>query len=118
MPTEAQLRDGALRTLIARRMDEGRLPLVLTKTIGVGVGCGGPCVGCGQTITTDQIQYEAFGPNYGAALQLHWGCHVLWQLECVERTRRSKSAGSQDAPQRPKGRQGPGPSGNLKRCFA
>ena len=87
MPTESQLSDTALRTFIAQRLDEGRLPLVLTKTIGVGFGSGAECLACGQTITTEQIEYQAFGPKYGAALRLHWGCHVLWQLECVKRTR-------------------------------
>ena len=87
MPTESQLRDTALRALILQRMDEGRLPLILTKTIGVGHGSGTECVACGQVIATEQIEYQAFGPNYGAALRLHWGCHVLWQLECLKRTR-------------------------------
>ena len=87
MQTEFQLRDPALRALIARRIDEGRLPLILTKTIGVGFGAGGQCDACGQVITTEQIEYHAFGPNYGAPLRLHWACHVLWQLECVERSR-------------------------------
>ena len=44
MPTESQLRDPALRALIARSIDEGRLPLILTKTIGVGFGSGAECV--------------------------------------------------------------------------
>ena len=87
MPTEFQLRDPALRAFIRHRIDEGRLPLILTKTISVGFGSGGECVACGKMITTEQIEYQAFGPHYGAALRLHWGCHVLWQLECVERTR-------------------------------
>lgn len=88
MPTESQLRDAALRTFIEQRMNEGRLPLILTKTISVAAGSGTECAACGQTITTGQIEYQAFGPKYGAALRLHWGCHVLWQLECVKRTRR------------------------------
>jgi hypothetical protein len=25
--------------------------------------------------------------SYGMAIRLHWGCHVLWQLECIERMR-------------------------------
>ena len=87
MPTESQLRDAALRASIGQRIDEGELPLVLTKTIGVGSGSGVECVACGQKITAEQIEYTAFGPKYGAALRLHWGCHVLWQLECVKRTR-------------------------------
>jgi hypothetical protein len=87
MPTESQLRDPALRALIAQRIDAGRLPLILTKTIAVGFGTGGQCDACGQVITTVQIEYDAFGPHYGAPLRLHWGCHVLWQLECIERAR-------------------------------
>lgn len=87
MPTESQLRDAALRAFIAQRIDEGELPLILTKTIGVSFGSGTECAACGQKITTEQIEYTAFGPKYGAALRLHWGCHVLWQLECVKRTR-------------------------------
>ena len=87
MPTESQLRDAALRASIGQRIDEGRLPLILTKTIGVGFGSGIECIACGQVIETEQIEYQAFGPNYGAALRLHWGCHVLWQLECVRRKR-------------------------------
>ena len=87
MPTESQLRDTALRAFIGQRIDGGRLPLILTKTIGVSFGSGIECVACGETITPDQIEYRAFGPQYGAALRLHWGCHVLWQLECVKRMR-------------------------------
>jgi len=87
MPTESQLSDTALRAFIGQRLDEGRLPLILTKTIGVGFGSGIECVACGHVIKPEQIEYQAFGPNYGAALRLHWGCHVLWQLECVRRTR-------------------------------
>jgi hypothetical protein len=70
-------------------------------------------------ITREQIEYHAFGPNYGAALRLHWGCHVLWQLECVERTRQQQRRKSQKDPQgRPRDEwEGKGPSGKLKRCF-
>lgn len=87
MSTESQLRDAALRASIGKRIDEGELPLILTKTIGVDFGSGAECAACGQQIMADQIEYTAFGPKYGAALRLHWGCHVLWQLECVKRTR-------------------------------
>src|ERR1700748_2829070 len=75
MPTESQLRDPALRASIARKIDRGELPLIVTKTIGVGFGAGAECVACGQKVTAGQIEYTAFGPKYGAALRLHWGCH-------------------------------------------
>jgi hypothetical protein len=118
MPTESQLRDPALRAFIARSIDEGRLPLIVTKTIGVGFGSGAECVACGQMITREQIEYHAFGPNYRAALRLHWGCHVLWQLECVERMRRQQGRDQKDPQGQPKDElEGEGPFGNLKRCF-
>jgi hypothetical protein len=87
MPTESQLHDSALRTLIRRRMDAGELPLVLSRTISVRPGSGLECAACRQTIEHQHIEYHAFGLRYGTAVRLHWGCHVLWQLECVERTR-------------------------------
>jgi hypothetical protein len=87
MPTESQLRDVALRRLIRQRIDAGELPLMLSKTISVGFGSGLDCLGCRQPIEREHIEYHAFGVSYGTALRLHWGCHVLWQLECVERTR-------------------------------
>ncbi|MBV8144720.1 MAG: hypothetical protein JO184_06910 [Gammaproteobacteria bacterium] len=89
MPTESQLNDGALRAYIRRKIEDGLLPLTLSKTIAIGAGSGGDCPACDQPITVEQIEYQAFGPRYGAAVRLHWGCHVLWQLECVERLRRS-----------------------------
>lgn len=87
MPTESQIRDAALRAFIRRRIESGRLPLTLTKTISVGFGAGAACLACDQPIESDQVEYHAFGPRYGVALRLHWGCHVLWQLECIDKMR-------------------------------
>jgi hypothetical protein len=95
MPTESQLRDATLRTLIRERIGAGHLPLMLSRTISVGFGSGLDCLGCRQPIEREHIEYHAFGVSYGTAVRLHWGCHVLWQLECVERTRLPGGAGPQ-----------------------
>jgi hypothetical protein len=98
MPTESQLHDPALRTLIRRRMDAGELPLVLSRTISVRSGSGLDCAACSRPIERQHIEYHAFGVRYGTAVRLHWGCHVLWQLECVERTRHQGRGGAQSSP--------------------
>lgn len=118
MPTESQLQDAALRAGISRRLDEGQLPLVLTKTISVGFGSGAECLACGQIISGEQIEYQAFGPRYGAALRLHWGCHVLWQLECVDRMRQQRGNTQKDPQGKQKGHaEGNDPAGDEKLWF-
>jgi hypothetical protein len=87
MPTECQQRDVALRAWIRARIDAGKFPLVLSRTISVGFGSGLECLGCRRPIEREHIEYHAFGVSYGTAIRLHWGCHVLWQLECIERMR-------------------------------
>ena len=111
MPTESQLRDRFLRAFIRRRIDDGRLPVMLSKTISVGVGSGFECLACGQPIKREQIEYQAFGMRYGASVRVHWGCHVLWQLECVERSRQQGGNGQED-PEREASNPGD-TSGNL-----
>jgi len=118
MPTEAQLYDAALRVLVRRKLDDGRLPLDLTRTISVGNGSGNTCLACDQTITVEQVEYQAFGPRYGPALRLHWGCHVVWQLECIERMRRQWGSSRKEARGKPNdGSEGVDPDGNLERSF-
>jgi hypothetical protein len=90
MPIESQIRDAALRDFIRRRIEDGLLPLTLSKTISVGFGTGAACRACDQPIESEQVEYHSFGPRYGAALRLHWGCHILWQLECIDRMRREE----------------------------
>jgi hypothetical protein len=118
MPTESQLYDAALRLLVRRKLDDGRLPLDLTKTIAVGNGSGNSCLACDQTITAEQVEYQAFGPRYGPALRLHWGCHVVWQLECIERMRKQWRSRRNETLGEPKdGSEGGDPDGNLERSF-
>jgi len=40
-----------------------------------------------QPITRSQVEYDIDEVPSGAPLHLHLGCHVLWQIECVERLR-------------------------------
>jgi hypothetical protein len=118
MPTESQLHDAALRTLVRRKLDDGRLPLDLTKTIAVGTGSGNICLACDQTITVEQVKYQAFGPKYGPALRLHWGCHVVWQLECIQRMRTQWRGSRNETLGQPRDRSdGMDPDGNLERSF-
>jgi hypothetical protein len=118
MPTESQLHDAALRSLVRRKLDDGRLPLDLTKTIAVGTGSGNICLACDQAITVEQVEYQAFGPKYGPALRLHWGCHVIWQLECIERMRNQWRGRRNETPKAPKDGSGRAdPESNLKRSF-
>jgi len=112
MPTESQLRDASLRVFIRQRIDDGRLPVMLSRTISVRTGSGLECLACGQAITREQIEYHAFGIRYGTSVRVHWGCHVLWQLECVERSRRGRN--DQEDPQRGASNAGE-PSGNMSR---
>jgi len=100
MATEPQADDSGLSAFIARRIDNGLLPQTLAKTISVGLGSGGQCVACDQPIENEQVEYQVFGSRYSKALRLHWGCHILWQLECIDRMRRQRTSdGSPAEPQ-------------------
>lgn len=83
MPTESQLRDTALRLRIRERIENGQLPVMVPKQIQGGYGSGNPCVACDQPITSSQIEYDVKDEQTGRRLSFHFGCHVVWQLECV-----------------------------------
>ena len=85
MPTEPQSPEGALRARIRRRMDFGLLPVAVPGVISAGYAAGLTCCACDQPITHDQIDYEV--ELECGTLELHMGCHGLWQVECVERIR-------------------------------
>lgn len=87
MPTKSQLRDVALHAAqISRRIDEGRLPVVLADRVSAGYGSGSKCNGCDQPITHTQIEYDVQDSGTCTArLNLHLRCYVLWQTECVRR---------------------------------
>ena len=83
MPTESQLRDAELRRRIGQLIDSGRLPCMIPASILGGYGSGKRCTACDQPITPSQIEYETHTES--RRLNLHLGCHVLWQLECQTR---------------------------------
>jgi hypothetical protein len=87
MPTESQLGDPVLRACVRQRIDAGRLPVTVPKKINAGYGTGSRCDACDQPITRSQVEYDIDEVPSGAPLHLHLGCHVLWQIECVERLR-------------------------------
>jgi hypothetical protein len=87
MPTESQLRNKALRARISLLIDEGELPAIIAKTIHAGYGAGLQCRACGRSITPEQLEYNILLPK---VLRLHLGCHVLWQMQCVERARKQR----------------------------
>jgi len=76
-----------LRARIRQRIDEGGLPVTVPKKINAGYGTGSRCAACDQPITRGQVEYDIDEVPSGAPLHLHLGCHVLWQIECVERLR-------------------------------
>lgn len=100
MPTKSQLRDLELYVRICRYLDDGWLPLFLPETIMAGSGSGSRCHACDQPITFSQIEYEVTDPRGSARLDLHLGCYVIWQIECVRllREQRQVSFYDQHAP--------------------
>jgi hypothetical protein len=89
MPTESQLQDTALRLHIRQRIESGRLPCCVPKHIGAGYGSGHVCVACDQPITDAQIEYEVQEERDRSRLSFHFGCYVVWQLECARLARDS-----------------------------
>jgi hypothetical protein len=83
MPTESQLRNGALRLLVRQLLENGRLPVILPKQIAAGYGSGRVCAACDEPITSTQVEYEVDDCPNGGRLRFHMGCHVVWQLECA-----------------------------------
>jgi len=83
MPTESQLRDAVLRTGVRRRIENGQLPSYVPNRIEAGYGCGDVCVACDQPISDTQIEYEVEDDRNGRPLSFHFGCYVVWQLECT-----------------------------------
>jgi len=89
MPAETELRDVTLRTHIRRLIDEGRLPILLPDKISAGYGSWSKCDGCDQPVTPIQIEYDVEDSKESRVqLNLHLGCFVLWQVECVKRIRK------------------------------
>jgi hypothetical protein len=92
MSRRSQLQAAALRARIRKRIDRGELPVLRADyRISAGYGSGLNCLACGKPITRSQVEYEVEDPKDAALLGFHFGCHVLWQLECDEQLLKPKS---------------------------
>jgi hypothetical protein len=115
MPTESQLRDTALRLRVRHLIDNARLPVMLPRQISAGYGSGHICDACDQPIIRTQIEYEVEDYREGRRLRFHFGCHVVWQLECARQSAPRGGGHALPGSEEP-GKTGPeGSSGPLKR---
>jgi hypothetical protein len=87
MPTEPVLPEAELRSRVLQRIENGRLPLILSTNIDAGYGDGVPCDLCDQAIAADKVEYDVTDPGSGRRLHFHIACHMAWQRECALRLR-------------------------------
>jgi hypothetical protein len=83
MPTEPVLPASELRARALQRIEDGRLPLVLSTHIYAGYGAGVRCALCDQPIASDKIEYDVTDPRSEKCLHFHLACHTEWQRECA-----------------------------------
>ena len=86
MPTGPVLAESELRSRVLQRIEDGRLPLMLSTTIYAGYGQGVQCDLCDQLIVADKVEYDLTDPD-GRYLHFHFACHSAWQRECALRLR-------------------------------
>jgi hypothetical protein len=95
MPTEPVLPESELRSRVLQRIEDGRLPLMLSTTIYAGYGHGVKCGLCDQPITAAKVEYDVTDPYSGKAMHFHFACHTVWQRECALRLRDFRPPSSQ-----------------------
>jgi hypothetical protein len=88
VPTEPVLPAGELRSCVLQRIEDGRLPVMLSTTISAGYGRGAKCAVCDQAIAPDKVEYDVYDlRDRQGRLHFHLACHVVWQRECALRLR-------------------------------
>jgi hypothetical protein len=87
MPTEPMLPESELRSRVLQRIEDGRLPLMLSTRIDAGYGTGDRCDLCDQPIAADKVEYDITDPDSRKRLYFHIACHLAWQRECALRLR-------------------------------
>ena len=87
MPTEPVLPESELRACVLQRIEDGRLPVMLSTRIDAGYGAGDWCDLCDQLIAADKVEYDVTEPDSGKRLHFHIACHMAWQRECALRLR-------------------------------
>jgi hypothetical protein len=96
VPTEPVLPESELRARVLQRLEDGRLPLMLSTNINAGYGDGAPCVLCDLPIAPDKVEYDVTVPQPGQRrLRFHLACHLAWQRECALRLKDSRSTQTQ-----------------------
>jgi hypothetical protein len=87
MQSTSVLSERELLQRVQRRIDEGRLPVILPSLISAGYGAGtAPCAVCDLDILADQVIYEIDDPRrVEELLPFHFACYVVWQRECAHR---------------------------------
>ena len=83
-------RKQCMQTLIRQHVESGLLPCLVPKRILAGYGSSSICIACDDRITTAQVEYEIHADTDGRRLSFHFGCYVLWQLECAAAQRVSR----------------------------
>jgi hypothetical protein len=86
MPAGSTLSNEQLRTLARERLDDGHLPLAISRTLDAGYGSSESCVLCREPILALHTEYVIADPRTGKALLFHLRCHQAWQIECVQRS--------------------------------
>jgi len=95
MPSEPLLPESELRSRVLQRIENGRLPLMLSTRIDAGYGAGDRCDLCDQPIAADKVEYDVTDPDSGKRLYFHIACHFAWQRECALRLRDFPSPSTQ-----------------------
>jgi len=86
-PTAPVLPESELRSRAIDRIEDGRLPVVLSTHIDAGYGAGDRCDLCDQAIAADKVEYDVTNTDSGKRLYFHIACHFAWQRECALRLR-------------------------------
>ena len=95
MPAEPVLPESELRSRVLQRIEDGRLPVVLSTAIYAGYGRGFQCDLCDQPISRDKIEYDVARPRGDERLHFHFACHVAWQRECALRLKDFRAPSTQ-----------------------
>jgi len=92
MPHEPVLLESELRFRVLQRLEDGRLPLMLSTRIDAGYGTGALCDVCDVPIGTDKVEYDEADTRNGRPLHFHYACHSAWQRECALRLKDSRQS--------------------------
>jgi hypothetical protein len=85
MPYGPRLSEHEIFSRLQKRIEDGRLPIALSINVIAGYGSAHTCSGCGEEISSDQVEYELAELRDGGQLTFHRSCHAIWQVECVRR---------------------------------